>query len=191
MTVPGYLTTATGRQFSFERPTVEMVDLRDVVHATSMVCRFVGHSSRFLSVAEHMVRCCLLAEVDYGPGSLEAKCALLHDAPEAYVADVPATLKHLLPDYLAVEARVTDAVIDALGLPPRWDPVWKRAKVFDEVALHLEAAEVMHPRPSWVQPVDARFDCVREFGCPTPGQARVEFAKKLVEYGFRGSLRHD
>lgn len=168
---------------------VGMIDLRDIVHATSNLCRFNGHGRRFMSVAEHMVRCCLLAEVDHGVRSVVAHCALLHDAAEAYVSDVPSPLKELLPDYKRVEDRIAEVIAVALSLPVQNSPRWAQAKEYDVIALHLEGAELFHPTPSWVQPVDSRFDCVREFGCLNPAQARVEFAKKLAEYGYGGRLR--
>lgn len=66
----------------------------DIAHALSHICRYNGHVSRFLSVAEHSVRCARrfsLSDPDY-------KRALLHDASEAYLGDLIAPLK-MLPEF--------------------------------------------------------------------------------------------
>jgi uncharacterized protein len=86
--VDGWIATYTGKKFSPLNPRVEDVDIRDIAHALSNVCRFSGHVSSFYSVAQHSV---LAAEYVTWPHKL---AALLHDASEAYICDMSRPVKH-------------------------------------------------------------------------------------------------
>lgn len=68
--------------------------------------------------------------------------ALMHDAHEAYVGDVGAPLKTLLPGFRDVEERVRRAVLQAFSLTGFPDYVWERVQRYDEDALSIEAAEL-------------------------------------------------
>lgn len=107
------LQTYTGRLVHPMRLTVDDVDIADIAHALSMLCRFGGHAKQFYSVAQHSVLASrLVPEAD-------ALWALLHDASEAYLVDVPTPLKRLaaMSGYRAVEAQVQLTVCHAFGLP--------------------------------------------------------------------------
>lgn len=144
-----FIVTRTGRKFRFPvelRP--EDVDVRDIIWATSNVCRFAGHVRKHYSVATHQVLVHDLAEM-HGASDAVRRACLLHDASEAYLGDVPSPLKRLLPQYQEMEARVEAAVRARFGLSD--DPaVWQQVKRFDVMALHLEASVLFHPVPDWV-----------------------------------------
>ncbi len=106
-----WMQTFTGRQFWPMDPRADEVHIEDIAHALSMQCRYTGHSLRFYSVAEH---CVLLARYVSEPNQL---WALLHDASEAYLVDVPRPVKPFLAGYKEAEARVMAAVCDRFGLP--------------------------------------------------------------------------
>jgi hypothetical protein len=89
--------------------------IETIAHAMSMLCRYGGHVSRFYSVAEH----CLLVEsvVERRINDMPSidrlrlcmrRYALIHDASEAYLIDLPAPLKHMdtMREYREVEARL-------------------------------------------------------------------------------------
>lgn len=60
-----WIETYTGKQFSLDNPTPDMICLEDIAHSLSMICRYNGHCERFYSVATHSI---LLA--DYGAEDL-------------------------------------------------------------------------------------------------------------------------
>lgn len=107
-----WMQTWSGRTFWPLDPRAAEVDPRDVAHALSMLCRYGGHVDRFYSVAEH----CVLMSRAVAPE--HALAALLHDATEAYVVDVPRPLKAHLRQYRAIEDRVWLAVAERFGIHP-------------------------------------------------------------------------
>jgi hypothetical protein len=93
------------------------ITLEDIAHRLSNVGRFAGQGREFLSVARHSVHFSLEAEVRGGrPATL--RYALVHDAAEAYLSDVPGPVKGSLPGYKHAERRVDAAVSNAFGLDP-------------------------------------------------------------------------
>ncbi len=85
--------TLTGRRMNPLDASPEDIDPDDIAGALANICRFGGHSRAFYSVAQHSVIVCdLLAERGGSPDELMA--ALLHDAAEAYLGDLPHPIKH-------------------------------------------------------------------------------------------------
>jgi hypothetical protein len=112
-----WMQTWTGRRFFPMNPRPEDIDPADIAHALSMLCRYGGHVDRFYSVAEH----CVLMSEAVAPE--HALAALLHDATEAYVVDVPRPLKLALPDYRAIEAQVWKVIAIRFGVAGMPDEV--------------------------------------------------------------------
>lgn len=105
-----WIQTAHGRQFWPIDPRADEVFIDDIAHALSMLCRFGGHCLRFYSVAEHSV---LLSRAAAPEHKL---WALLHDASEAYLVDVPRPLKPFLAGYKEAEDKIMRAVCERFGL---------------------------------------------------------------------------
>lgn len=105
-----WMQTFTGRRFWPLDPAVEDVCIEDIAHALAHQCRYAGHVDRFYSVAEHCVWLSLCVPPDL------ALAALLHDAAEAYVVDVPRPLKRSLAGYAEIEDHVLTTIMRALGL---------------------------------------------------------------------------
>lgn len=105
-----WLQTYTGKQFFPMDPDPAEVNITDIAHALSLLCRYNGHVQRFYSVAEH----CVLVSHLVSPE--EALWGLLHDATEAYVGDMVRPLKNHMPDYQRVENRVMLAIAERFDL---------------------------------------------------------------------------
>ncbi|MCO5071119.1 MAG: phosphohydrolase [Rhizobiaceae bacterium] len=106
-----WIQTFTGRRFWPLDPRPEDICVEDIAHALSLQCRYGGHCLSFYSVAEHSV---LLANHVAAPFK---RWALMHDASEAYLVDVPRPIKRDLANYREIEARVMAAVCERFGLP--------------------------------------------------------------------------
>ena len=133
-----WIQTYSGRQFFPLEPRIEDVDIRDIAHALSLLCRFNGHSRVFYSVAEHSVR---VSRALAGP---VAAWGLLHDAAEAYLSDIPTPIKRRLPEFGAAEDRLLRVIVESFGLswpmPPDVDEADRRA-------LATEARDLMDLPP--------------------------------------------
>ena len=79
--------TFTGKIIDPINPDPEDIDIRDIAHSLSQQCRFTGHTSEFYSVAEHSV---LVSEA---VPARDAALGLMHDATEAYLADLAKPIK--------------------------------------------------------------------------------------------------
>ena len=108
--------TFTGKLVNPFAMTVDDIDIRDIAHSLAMTCRFRGHINQFYSVAEHCVRC---AEMDmHTPdGYSIARYRLLHDAPEAYLCDVPSPLKGQFPVLKCIEEQIFDVMCEHFHIP--------------------------------------------------------------------------
>src|ERR687888_181496 len=94
---PGpYLQTVPGRWVNPFDPDPEQLDPDDIARALANQCRFGGHCRVFYSVAQHSV---IVSElVEQRGGEIEdVFAALMHDAAEAYLGDMPHPLKHRSP----------------------------------------------------------------------------------------------
>lgn len=136
-----WMQTHTGRRFYPLDPRPEEIDPEDIAHALSLLCRYGGHVDRFYSVAEH----CVLMSQAVAPK--HALAALLHDATEAYVCDVPRPLKRHLAGYELIEHGVWLAIAICFGLNPELPYPVKQADnriLLNERAALLSRAETWH-----------------------------------------------
>ena len=94
---PGpYLQTVSGRWVNPFDPDPEQLDIGDIARALANQCRFGGHCRVFYSVAQHSVIVSELVE-ERGGDVEDVFAALMHDASEAYLGDMPHPLKHRSP----------------------------------------------------------------------------------------------
>ena len=106
-----WITTYGGIHFFPLDPEADKIEITDVAHALSLICRGNGHVKTFFSVGQHCIHCALEAEAR-GYGSRIALACLLHDASEAYMSDVPRPFKKYLKDYKKLEDRLLSLVYE-------------------------------------------------------------------------------
>lgn len=133
----------TGREVGlFMAP--EEIDIRDIAQALGNICRFMGHTREFYSVAQH----CVIASNAVGDYFFEdtpekrmtERWALLHDAAEAYFGDIPRPLKRQLPGIKSIEEDLLKAVALRFGLP--W-PMPELVGEIDNRLLFTEKRDVL------------------------------------------------
>ena len=142
MTQP-FIATRSGR-WHFSTPRAEDVDLSDIAFSLAHMNRYTGHAGAY-SVATHSLHVARIVVEVLGRPDLELE-ALLHDAHEAYVGDVAAPLKRLLPDYRAIERETERVVRRTFGVPGVMSADVRRA---DLMALSDEAREFFVGWESW------------------------------------------
>lgn len=104
-----YILTYTGKHFNPTQPDAKDIDIRDIAHALSLLCRANGHFKTFYSVGQHSIQCMKEAKAREYSKKVQLAC-LLHDASEAYLSDITTPVKQKLPEYQAYEAPLQDMI---------------------------------------------------------------------------------
>lgn len=128
--------TFTGLTFDYLHPQPDTINLNDIAHALALSTRYAGHCSSFYSVGQHSVLCAIMA------GKLGAnmdmdgrRWALLHDATEAYMSDLPRPLKDLIPQYRTMEDNLHRVIANKFGLS------WPMPKIVKEIDTQMMITE--------------------------------------------------
>lgn len=171
-----WIQTFTGRQFFPLAARVEDIDVRDIAHSLALQSRFNGHCLRFYSVADHSIRVSrIVPEAD-------ALWALLHDAAEAYIGDLPRPVKANAPEFRGIEDRLLLVVAQAFGLP--W-PMPPSVRLADDRLLATEARDLMAPPPlSWSLREEPLAERIEPLGWEA---AEAAFLARYRELGGKGA----
>ena len=111
--------TFTGKLVDPFNPDPNTIDIIDIAHGLSNICRYGGQCSRFYSVAEH---CCYVSDASPEGSKL---AALLHDASEAYIGDMIQPLKDSgrLGAFETIEDDLQFIIRSKLSAPCNWNMV--------------------------------------------------------------------
>lgn len=171
-----YCRLYSGRQSWPMDPRPWDINITDIVHALSNLCRFNGQCRQFYSVAEHSVLCSHLVPAEY---ALEA---LLHDATEAYCGDMVNPLKLCLPEFRHVERRLDRAIRTRFGLPAEMS---EAVYLADGQMVHREFQMLMNYDPKDLEEM-ASLDGVPSHiqpRCMKPDAIRSVFYHRFLELG--------
>lgn len=138
MNVQPYIETSIGRKFHLLAADPGFV-IAEIAHALSNACRYGGHCEQFYSVAEHSV---LVSEIAERLKLCDPFEALMHDASEAYIVDIPGPWKCLLPDYQKLERDLEEKLQAFFHLPPKS----VGCKHADLIALMVEGRALLKSR---------------------------------------------
>lgn len=154
----GHIKTFTGKLVNPLHLRIEDVDIEDIAHGLSLLCRFNGHTQKHYSVAEHSVHVASRL-----PKHLKLE-GLLHDSSEAYLVDLPKPLK-ILPQFkpfVDAEENVMAVIRRKFNLATVEPEEVKRQ---DKIMCLIEKRALM----GWTPPSDK--ECVARFGCEIPSMS--------------------
>jgi uncharacterized protein len=132
-----YIRTYSGGRFWPLDPHPDDLEIEDIAHALSNLCRWTGHSEKFYSVAQH----CVLVSANL-PSHPQLE-GLMHDASEAYLSDLSRPVKHapgLGEVYRQAEKKIEEAIAMKFDLPKDTSP---EIKMVDNRLLYTEARDLM------------------------------------------------
>lgn len=148
-------------------PRPEEVRLVDIAHGLALENRYGGHTYEPYSVAQHSVLVARRVMGLWSGNTLLGQEALLHDATEAYLKDIPRPVKKHLPKvYQEWEDDNARAISDHFRMGGDWlvhlDP---RVKAADIEAMWTEKRDLRppepytdHAAPEWCQPWAERIE---------------------------------
>lgn len=137
------IVTYSGKYVDYHNIKKEDFDILDISMSLSKLNRFVGHSKRPYSVAEHTLHGLYIAK-KMGYTKLEQLHWLIHDFTEAYVGDCPSPLKALLPEYQKIEQTVADGIIQFVGIKPLTEEEQYLVHCIDRTMLLIEMRDLTH-----------------------------------------------
>lgn len=137
---PAWIQTWSGARVDVFNPDPATLRIVDIAHGLANKCRFNGHTCSWYSVAQHSVLVSQLVPEDL------ALAALLHDAAEAYLPDMPSPIKARLPGFDQVEAGLMQAIAEQFRLP--W-PMPEAVAIADRRIVADEAFHFMGDPGDW------------------------------------------
>ena len=138
-----YITTYTGKHFDPTNPDMTQVDIKDIAHALSLICRGNGQVKSFFSVGQHCINAAKEASARGYSNRVILAC-LLHDAGESYLSDVPRPLKPSMPEYVRTEEHLLDFIYEKY-LGSKLDEEEQRlVKSIDNDLLYYDLKELLN-----------------------------------------------
>ena len=200
-----WVQTFSGGAVDLLSPQPGQILLVDIAHALSRIPRFNGHTGGPLAwnVAQHSLLVESLLPGDADP--VTRLLALLHDAHEAYIGDVPSPVKLALlrftpKDYSGPTSRDVDplrrvaigldkAIRDAFALPQPTDRQAALIGSADLLALRVERDALMASPPRDWLPLPEPPDPLPELVPTMPDYAKATFiARAAYLVGARHGL---
>lgn len=140
-----YVTTYSGKKLTFLDPKPEDILLEDIAHCLANICRYNGATKYHYSVAQHS--CNVSAMVFARTKDPEqALAALMHDASEAYLCDIPRPIKPHLKGYKEIEDNLLKAILEKFEIEEPGEVVWE----VDTNIVADEAEVLFKVVPDWV-----------------------------------------
>jgi 5'-nucleotidase len=176
---PGpYLQTVSGRFVNPFDPDPDQLDIADIARALANVCRFGGHCRSFYSVAQHSVIVSELVE-ERGGDVEDVFAALMHDATEAYLGDMPHPIKHRSPlgeAFKAAEDHLEEVIRARFAIKPDVPEIKRADRALLATERRAFSAENWHwPELDGVAPLDL------ELTAWAPDEAERAFRRRYAE----------
>lgn len=162
-----WIQTYIGLAFELDAPKAEQIEIEDIAHALSNICRYNGHCAWHYSVAQHSI---YVAELVYATDPTQALAALLHDSAEAYLGDWSSPLKQCMRRIavavLGLEHDIELVIGERYGVDLY--PTARLVKQADLILLADEKAALFGPSPR------ADWTAASGFAPATPSGREIE-----------------
>ncbi len=132
----------SGKLLDLKDPDPSVITLKDVAAALARTGRFAGQTPRFHSVAQHSVICAQRVR-DLGGGPRLVMGALMHDAAELGLSDIPTPVKRMIRGHRKLEAVLDAAILAALSLPADLPLHTPQVKEVDRWCLAAEVRDLL------------------------------------------------
>lgn len=132
-----FITTYTKVHFTPLDPKKEDIFIEDIAHALSLMTRANGHFPEFYSVGQHCIHCAEEAQAR-GLGKRIILACLLHDAGEAYLADITRPVKRNLDKYTEIEERLLNTIYEKFLETPLSEAEKAEVRCIDDALLCYE-----------------------------------------------------
>ena len=146
-----YITTYLKKHIDPTKASANDIDIVDIAHALSLLCRANGHFEHFYSVAQHSLNCANEAKLRGYSERVQLGC-LLHDASEAYLSDVTRPIKSRLQKYLDIEEKLQNTIFDKWITPSLNKEELKQVFEIDDAVLYHEFLNLLDEKISDVEP---------------------------------------
>ena len=153
--------TFSGVTFDYLHPIVDDIVWTDIAHALSLTCRFSGHTKSFYSVAQHSLNVIKKLEIQeqHASNYKLLAYALLHDASEAYMCDIPRNLKALIYNsYCPIEKDIMNCILTKAGVFNLTFDERKIVEHVDDRILVSEANRLFDTKRCWMLDVEPYID---------------------------------
>lgn len=144
-----FIQTFKGLEMNVFKPKKKNIEIEDIAHALSHICRFAGHTNKFYSVAQHSILCAVMA---MGREPVFMLKVLLHDAAEAYIGDLASPIKTKIKYYKKIDNNLSSVIFRKFGLTISSKDKADIKKI-DNVAVQIEWFQYMVKKPLVHQPL--------------------------------------
>lgn len=171
-----FMITYTGRKIYPLDPDPDAICIEDIAHHLSNICRFTGAVKTHYNVAQHSI---IVANFSGFPLH-----GLMHDAAEAYLADITSTIKSMFPDFIKAEKLLMEAIYAAFDFPDMSEDVKEAIWMADKAVLRVEWDALMNDSNGYGLGIDMSTVPYLHFelgGCWMPVEAERVFLKRFKE----------
>lgn len=163
----GEIRTSSGIYVKVFDPNPDTLQIEDIAFSLSNQCRWSGHI-KFFSVGQHSILTSLLVGEKY------KLSALMHDASEAYLVDVPSPIKADLTNYKIIEDRLMRVLAEKFKFIY---PLPSCVKMADTALLKAEWKQLMLARQNHITIKNITHNAKQ------PGRSMIPFLTAFKRYG--------
>lgn len=137
-----FIVTISKKRFSPLRAEAGDIEIADIAHALSLLCRANGYTRHFYSIAQHSLNCAAEAKARGLSEEVQLAC-LLHDASEAYISDITRPVKRSLPKYIEIEEVLQKLIFEKYNLSHLGAEELAEVGRIDDCLLYYELLDLM------------------------------------------------